>query len=550
MKNELKRRKAVRRRLLTINTLGNFFGAIITYSLFTFITYGRNSSSFSLSFSDIAFILAIILLLIFFGVSLSQRRESLMWSWYFSQEKRDPPEKIRKIALNLPIQSAIMTKAMWMVAGIISSITALFISGSFSLRVFLSYFLGIGVVSGFIASSLIYFANERAWIPEIPLFFAQRLPRRGEIIKVSLTRKLLLLLLAQMVPLFLLGIIAFNLANQDSDSHMIYLIPFMVAFGIMLAILFSKTLGATLVHGVKTLNHGMVRVQRGDFKAQAPLVSSDELGELALGFKEMVKGLDHLNESIQKAKSIHSALLPSILPKAPGYSFSSYYQPADTIGGDFYNCIQQDKEILFYIADVTGHGLDGAMLNIFLRETINSYLKGERGLRERLSPQEIISYVVESYHQESFEADYFICLFVGVLHTEKSIFTFSDAGFHIPPLILNQGGAFVKSNCGGLPISTAIPKELLDYREERVDLYPGGTILLTTDGLIEEEKDGAKYGEERLRSVFQENHLLPVDLLQETIFNDYISFAGYLKGKDDITMIVVRKNTMKCMQRN
>ena len=47
---------------------------------------------------------------------------------------------------------------------------------------------------------------------------------------------------------------------------------------------------------------------------------------------------------------------------------------ADRPGGDFYDMIELEDQIIFYVSDVSGHDLSSSMLNIFLKEAVNSYL--------------------------------------------------------------------------------------------------------------------------------------------------------------------------------
>ena len=72
-----------------------------------------------------------------------------------------------------------------------------------------------------------------------------------------------------------------------------------------------------------------------------------------------------ITDSIAYAKRIQSAILPSpesfsvLIPK----SFV-FYQPKDVVAGDFYWIEEAGNEILFAVADCTGHGVPGAMVSV------------------------------------------------------------------------------------------------------------------------------------------------------------------------------------------
>src|SRR5262249_54649784 len=63
------------------------------------------------------------------------------------------------------------------------------------------------------------------------------------------------------------------------------------------------------------------------------------------------------------ARSIQQSLLPCVPPTIPGFDVAGWNPPADETGGDFYDWqILPNGSLVGVLADVTGHGLDPAML--------------------------------------------------------------------------------------------------------------------------------------------------------------------------------------------
>ncbi len=93
-----------------------------------------------------------------------------------------------------------------------------------------------------------------------------------------------------------------------------------------------------------------------------------------------------MDKEISKAQQVHKQILPQSLPSIETISFAAYYQPAEKMGGDFYDVIHRGNKLIFYLSDVSGHGMDGAMLSLFVKHTINSYIdltpKGNYGTRD------------------------------------------------------------------------------------------------------------------------------------------------------------------------
>ena len=73
-----------------------------------------------------------------------------------------------------------------------------------------------------------------------------------------------------------------------------------------------------------------------------------------------------ISEDVNKAREIHSRFLPETLPQIANFNFAYSYKPAQNIGGDFFNIQKIGQQLLIYLVDVSGHGLDGAILNIFI----------------------------------------------------------------------------------------------------------------------------------------------------------------------------------------
>ena len=109
-----------------------------------------------------------------------------------------------------------------------------------------------------------------------------------------------------------------------------------------------------------------------------------------------------------KAKSVQQRLLRA-LPQPTGYELAAFYEPHDTVGGDFYDCVQLDENRIFFIlADVSGHGVGGALI-------VASALKSLRYLyRETDDLVEIMARLNEDIHDDLLK-EQFITAFAGIL---------------------------------------------------------------------------------------------------------------------------------------
>lgn len=254
--------------------------------------------------------------------------------------------------------------------------------------------------------------------------------------------------------------------------------------------------------------------------------------------KEMEALYHQLDEEMDKARQVHERLLPKSLPMVEGLSVAAHYQPAKKLGGDCYDMIKVGNKLVLYLSDVSGHGLDGCMLSLFVKHTVKSYLTFSP--KAQITPGNILHYLALQFNGEDYPHEYFICLFLAVLDLETLEMTYSGVGFQDTPYVRMGSGERVRLYTKGLFISNNYPVDLIDFTEDRILLNPGSTIFFNTDGLTEEGRPGAIY-QNRLPEVFYRNAHQSPQHIARSVLEDFQHFnKGVLQGKDDITFIVLQ----------
>ncbi|MGM0369365.1 MAG: SpoIIE family protein phosphatase [Bacillota bacterium] len=273
--------------------------------------------------------------------------------------------------------------------------------------------------------------------------------------------------------------------------------------------------------------------------------------------EELNRAYKRLNHNIDKARQLHQHFLPRPFSEFDNMAIAVYYKPAEKLGGDFYNFQNVNDQLVFYVADVSGHGLDGAMLNLLIREQISNFISNSRINRnlvseaalEPLLPKEMMEMVSKNYLEQNFPEDYFLCIQIGVLDLNQKKLTYSNAGFHILPFIVSSSGEIDTLNNSHFPISS-VREDDVDFEEIDYQLSCGDKLFITTDGLIEETVDEEMYGQNRLQEILEQYYYLPVEFLMEEVKQDFIEFAGDLNTKDDITLLALeRKSNRKIVEK-
>src|ERR1700751_5976734 len=91
--------------------------------------------------------------------------------------------------------------------------------------------------------------------------------------------------------------------------------------------------------------------------------SRRRLAQENLDHKEIELQFHHQEQEVAEARAIQQGLLPSYLPQVAGYEIAGAWQPAQSIGGDYYDVLAfEDGTLGLCIADVAGKGLPAALL--------------------------------------------------------------------------------------------------------------------------------------------------------------------------------------------
>ncbi|MEV8458914.1 SpoIIE family protein phosphatase [Streptomyces griseosporeus] len=203
--------------------------------------------------------------------------------------------------------------------------------------------------------------------------------------------------------------------------------------------------------------------------------------------------LDHARRYEQHrdvAEALQRAQLTE-LPLTEGVDLAARYLPATrglNIGGDWYDAfVQPDGSVLAVIGDVTGHGLNAAVMMGQLRTALRAYAV------EDDSPARILT-----------RLHHMLCHQQPTLYATAVIARFRPGD---PTLVWAAAGhppAVVRSPDGTVRVLDARPGIMLGvplpftYEDHTLPLHPGSTVALYTDGLVERRSQGIDPGIERL----------------------------------------------------
>jgi PAS domain S-box-containing protein len=192
---------------------------------------------------------------------------------------------------------------------------------------------------------------------------------------------------------------------------------------------------------------------------------------------------------------LQRSLLPDRLPEVPGLQLAARYLPGGAdVGGDWYDAIRLDGGALgVAMGDVVGHGIGAASLMGQLRHAARAYAV------EGHSPATVLNRLDRLVR--SLEGAQMATLLYLVVDAELGSVRFASAG-HVPPLVIGPNGRarFLE----GAPDPPLGVFDSESHTEITAPLEPGSTIVLYTDGLVEERGVPIDAGLEALRAAAEQ----------------------------------------------
>ncbi|MGG7575535.1 PP2C family protein-serine/threonine phosphatase [Streptomyces sirii] len=216
--------------------------------------------------------------------------------------------------------------------------------------------------------------------------------------------------------------------------------------------------------------------------------------ELARRAASSADNAHQFTDRVRLARDLQAGLLPPALPRIPGADLAASYHPAGEgldVGGDFYDVFPlPDDRWAFMIGDVCGRGAAAATTTGMVRHTA-------RAAARLLTDSAAVVAAINDALAQSTTEDNFVSLVYGELRCSASGLTLDliRAG-HVPPLIRRADGTVEVIAEPGLLLGIAPD---FDGTSCRVDLRPGDSLVLVTDGITEARaSDGEFFDEHRL----------------------------------------------------
>ena len=244
-----------------------------------------------------------------------------------------------------------------------------------------------------------------------------------------------------------------------------------------------------------------------------------------------------LARQVELARGVQQRMLPKEPPAIPGVEVAATYVPSQDLGGDFYDFINlggstdpgTSGATGLSIGDAVGKGVAASLLMASVRASLRAHAHDLYDL------DVVLDRVNRALFDDTLDNE-FATLWYGTIDHATKRLTYCNAG-HEPALLL-RGDAVIPLDVGGLVVGVL---ERTTYDKSVIDLEPGDTVLLYSDGVTDAMSEhDQRFGRAQLEEALREIGTMPATQGIQHLLGKLREHRGERDANDDVTIVLVR----------
>jgi len=325
--------------------------------------------------------------------------------------------------------------------------------------------------------------------------------------------------------------------------------------------------------GLSALAGAARALQNKDYSVRVQIPSKDEVGAVGTAFNRMAEEMSLYTNNLENLVEERTAKLESankeivalnkrlqtenlrlgaeldvakriqemVLPKAneldaiPEVEIATYMEPADEVGGDYYDVLQNGGRLKIGIGDVTGHGLESGVLMLMVQSVA-------RALQEKGDddPAVFLDVVNRAMFKNIVRTDSDKHMTLAFVDYEKDKITVS--GQHEEVLVIRDNGEVERIDTVDLGFPVGLEADISPFVATlSLPFNKNDVLLLHTDGITEAENEaGEMFGFDRMADCAKNNAQKSAKEIATAIIQEVKDHIGSHKLYDDITLVVLK----------
>ncbi len=274
-------------------------------------------------------------------------------------------------------------------------------------------------------------------------------------------------------------------------------------------------------------------------RVQARTVELAQAGMEILMLNEKLEAENYrLNAELDVTRQLQQMILPKReeLEQIEELEIAGFMEPAEKVGGDYYDVLQHGELVRIGIGDVTGHGLVSGVVMLMVQTAIRTLL-----MNNVTDPKILLNVVNRTLYDNIQRMQSDKSMSLSLLDYHRG--TLRLTGQHEEVLVVRKDGVIERIKTTNLGFPLGLEKDIthfISYLE--ISLQPGEGVVLYTDGITEAlNSNKMQYGIKRLCEVISRHWQLSASEIQQEIVIDVLEHIGVEKIVDDMTLIILKQ---------
>lgn len=201
---------------------------------------------------------------------------------------------------------------------------------------------------------------------------------------------------------------------------------------------------------------------------------------------------------VHLAADIQRQSLPNTMPRVPGYSLFGHTEPAQDVGGDYFQFINHvdrtgNNKLDIIVADVAGKGIPASLI-------VSNFHAALQLLSPLYDTLGELAYQLNNFMRQNLITGTFVTAFIARLDAATGRMHYVSCG-HNPPFIFRKAdGQYTAELLHQSGTAFGLRYDM-EYRVHRLDIKPGEALLIYSDGITEAmDVNKVQYEAERMNA--------------------------------------------------
>ncbi|MEG4589838.1 AAA family ATPase [Microcoleus sp. MOSTC5] len=307
-----------------------------------------------------------------------------------------------------------------------------------------------------------------------------------------------------------------------------------------------ETLKIIAAQAAISIENASLYEQLEDYNRTLEQKVEDRTAQLAQANAEILSLNDRLkvenlrmSAELDVTRRLQQMILPQQqeLESIEGLEIAAFMEPADEVGGDYYDVLNHGGKATIGIGDVTGHGLQSGVLMIMAQTAIRTLL-----VHNETDPVKLLQTVNQTLFDNVERMNCGKSMSLSLLeYRGDNILRLS--GQHEEVIVVRSSGEVEQIDTMELGFPIALEPDIADFiATTEIQLNSGDVVVLYTDGITEAfDMNKDEYGIEPLIELVVLNREKSATEIKQAIIDDLRRYIGEQKVFDDITLVVIKQ---------